>query len=188
MPLAIDCMIREYVNKFSASQYHWLQEHFSKVFHFHRTLLNDVLNDFDDFVSDWDGTIDYVRTAKRMISCDGLSERHFKELDDFLSFCCPETPARREFKQRLLQSCFLGDDSILNCFHLKEARSMNEFIDDAYDTQDQADEFKNQLTSSGVTKRRLEEFIHSGKFSEVENFVSTFVSNDECCDAEKIFR
>lgn len=51
----------------------WLSYHYEYVFRNHRTICSDVFNDFDDLVCDFDDTIHFDRTAKRMLKSDGIS-------------------------------------------------------------------------------------------------------------------
>ncbi|XP_065224891.1 uncharacterized protein LOC135848795 isoform X2 [Planococcus citri] len=48
----------------------WLLRHHRTVFHFHYDNQNSVLEYFEDFVCDYDGSIHYERTAERMMHCD----------------------------------------------------------------------------------------------------------------------
>ncbi|KAL6960079.1 hypothetical protein U1Q18_049602 [Sarracenia purpurea var. burkii] len=77
MPPQIYRLIKEYSKKFGLSLERWLNErYYSKssleIFHDHP---NDILNIFYDFVCGNDGTIHNVRTAKRMMLCDRISQQ-----------------------------------------------------------------------------------------------------------------
>ncbi|XP_065223313.1 uncharacterized protein LOC135847616 isoform X7 [Planococcus citri] len=74
LPSVIYNVIDEYVRRFRPSANTWLCEHYERIFHISRCHENSVLEVFDDFVADYSGTIDYVRTAKRMMVCDRFSE------------------------------------------------------------------------------------------------------------------
>ncbi|XP_065224181.1 uncharacterized protein LOC135848253 isoform X16 [Planococcus citri] len=74
LPTAIDYMIAKYVTKFGLSAENWLEQHYKRVFFFHYGHQNYVLEDFDDFVCNYKGTIDYVETAKRMMRCNKLGD------------------------------------------------------------------------------------------------------------------
>ncbi|XP_065224924.1 uncharacterized protein LOC135848821 [Planococcus citri] len=63
LPSAIYDFIDVYVGRFGFSACTWLSNH-----------ENSVLKVFDDFIVDYNGTIDFVRTAKRMMRCDGLGD------------------------------------------------------------------------------------------------------------------
>ncbi|XP_065223309.1 uncharacterized protein LOC135847616 isoform X3 [Planococcus citri] len=66
-------VIDKYMPRFGPSATTWLSSQYRTTFHLHRTHQNSVLEVFDDFVFDYNGTIDYVRTAKRMMDCDRFS-------------------------------------------------------------------------------------------------------------------
>ncbi|CAG7725327.1 unnamed protein product [Allacma fusca] len=70
LPTSIYDTIEEYVKKLGLSVENWLKEHYKRVLFFHYGRRNYVLYDFDDFVSDSAGGIDYVKTAERMVRCD----------------------------------------------------------------------------------------------------------------------
>ncbi|XP_065223541.1 uncharacterized protein LOC135847769 [Planococcus citri] len=70
LPSVIYPMIDKYVKIFGHSMNGWLQSHYRIVFHFHYNNQNSVLEFFEDYVCDYDGTIHYERTAKRMMHCD----------------------------------------------------------------------------------------------------------------------
>ncbi|XP_065223020.1 uncharacterized protein LOC135847430 [Planococcus citri] len=72
LPSVILKMIKKYLTVFEKSMRHWLDDHHKRVNFCYRQQ-NTVLRYFDDFVCDYFGEIDYVRTAKRMISCDQFS-------------------------------------------------------------------------------------------------------------------
>ncbi|XP_065223322.1 uncharacterized protein LOC135847619 [Planococcus citri] len=73
LPPVIYDVIDKYVPRFGPSATTWLSSQYRTTFHLHRTHQNSVLEVFDDFVFDYSGTIDYVRTAKRMMDCDKFS-------------------------------------------------------------------------------------------------------------------
>ncbi|XP_065222744.1 uncharacterized protein LOC135847224 isoform X2 [Planococcus citri] len=70
LPSVIYPMIDKYVRIFGHSMNGWLRSHYRIVFHFHYDNQNSVLEYFEDFVCDYDGTIHYERTAKRIMQCD----------------------------------------------------------------------------------------------------------------------
>ncbi|XP_065224198.1 uncharacterized protein LOC135848258 isoform X4 [Planococcus citri] len=74
LPTVIYNMIEEYVTKFGLSMKSWLKENYKRVFFLHYTHENYVLEDFDDFVYDDDGTIDYSCTAERMMRCNKFGD------------------------------------------------------------------------------------------------------------------
>ncbi|XP_065224205.1 uncharacterized protein LOC135848260 isoform X3 [Planococcus citri] len=74
LPTTIDSTIEKYVTKFCLSMENWLEQHYYRVFIFHYGHLNYVLQDFDDFVCDYNGTIDYVKTAERMMRCNKFGD------------------------------------------------------------------------------------------------------------------
>ncbi|XP_065223315.1 uncharacterized protein LOC135847616 isoform X9 [Planococcus citri] len=74
LPLVLYDVIDEYVSRFGPSAATWLYNHYKRIFQSYHCHENSVLEVFDDFIADYYGTIDYVRTAKRMIACDRFSE------------------------------------------------------------------------------------------------------------------
>ncbi|XP_065223312.1 uncharacterized protein LOC135847616 isoform X6 [Planococcus citri] len=74
LPPVIYDAVDKYVPRFGPSATTWLCTQFNTIFHLHHTDLSSVLEVFDDFVFDYSGTIDYARTAKRMMVCDRISE------------------------------------------------------------------------------------------------------------------
>ncbi|XP_065224183.1 uncharacterized protein LOC135848253 isoform X18 [Planococcus citri] len=74
LPTEIYKTIYEYFMKLGYSIDEWLKNHYKKGFCFHYRRDDGVLKDFGDFVGYCNGTVHYVRTAKRMMLCDKLSE------------------------------------------------------------------------------------------------------------------
>ncbi|XP_065224171.1 uncharacterized protein LOC135848253 isoform X7 [Planococcus citri] len=74
LPTAIDTMIRKYASEFGLSVDKWLKRHHKRVLHCHYSHPNYILEHFDDFVCDYDGAIDYIRTAERMMCCDKFGQ------------------------------------------------------------------------------------------------------------------
>ncbi|XP_065224268.1 uncharacterized protein LOC135848308 [Planococcus citri] len=74
LPSTIADMIAKYVRKLALSMQNWLNVHYTKVFRFHYNSKTYVLNKFDDFVCDYNGTVHRERTAKRMMDSDSLSQ------------------------------------------------------------------------------------------------------------------
>ncbi|XP_065223324.1 uncharacterized protein LOC135847621 [Planococcus citri] len=72
-PSVVYDVIDKYMPRFGPSATTWLSSQYRTTFRLHRTHQNSVLEIFDDFVLDYSGTIDYVRTAKRMMDCDRFS-------------------------------------------------------------------------------------------------------------------
>ncbi|XP_065223316.1 uncharacterized protein LOC135847616 isoform X10 [Planococcus citri] len=73
LPSVLYDAIHEFIPRFRPSLYFWLVTH-RNIFQLYRDHENSVLKVFDDFVADYCGTIDYVRTAKRMLVCDTFNE------------------------------------------------------------------------------------------------------------------
>ncbi|XP_065217082.1 uncharacterized protein LOC135843213 [Planococcus citri] len=80
LPSTISKIIEEYLYQFALSLGSWLGEQYDCVFCYKRE--NDILEHFDNFVCDYDGNIDYVRTAKRMLCSD-----RFNEEEKFIIAC-----------------------------------------------------------------------------------------------------
>ncbi|XP_065223311.1 uncharacterized protein LOC135847616 isoform X5 [Planococcus citri] len=74
LPSVIYDAIDEYIPRFGPSATKWLWNHYVRIFQLQRTDPKSVLEVFDDFVADFYGTIDYVKTAKRMMMCDRFSD------------------------------------------------------------------------------------------------------------------
>ncbi|XP_065224915.1 uncharacterized protein LOC135848814 [Planococcus citri] len=70
VPSVLHATIDRYVTKLRFSLGHWLRSHHERVFYLHYDHQNHVLGYFEDFVCDYNGTIHYERTAKRMMHCD----------------------------------------------------------------------------------------------------------------------
>ncbi|XP_065213539.1 uncharacterized protein LOC135840785 isoform X2 [Planococcus citri] len=71
LPSSILSDIEKYVKRFGMSIQAWLKFH-------ERIFKNEIFNDFIDFVGDFDGTIHYIRTGRRIVRCD--------RVDDVLKF------------------------------------------------------------------------------------------------------
>ncbi|XP_065223035.1 uncharacterized protein LOC135847439 [Planococcus citri] len=74
LPSSIYDFIDEYLPRFGFSAFTWLTNHNRSVFQLHRNHKNSILEVFDDFILDYNGTFNFARTAERMMYCDGLSE------------------------------------------------------------------------------------------------------------------
>ncbi|XP_065224144.1 uncharacterized protein LOC135848236 [Planococcus citri] len=72
LPSTIYKTIEDVVSRFGYSIGCWGSQHFSAGFCFRYDVGNKnyVLEDFDDFVCDYDGSIDYAKTAERMMRCE----------------------------------------------------------------------------------------------------------------------
>ncbi|XP_065212824.1 uncharacterized protein LOC135840299 [Planococcus citri] len=107
----------------------------------------------------------------------------FKELNDFLSFCCLDEQKRVELKQRLLSSNYIGENSVFTRDVVRNNKLLNEFVDDAFrDAADLGVEFRNQLTSSPVTEECLLECIrwcHVVDVVHLMEFVDTFIADEQ---------
>ncbi|XP_065223503.1 uncharacterized protein LOC135847739 isoform X5 [Planococcus citri] len=79
LPSMIHKMIRKFFNKFANSVFSWIREHYQRVPFDSYGHENYILQYFEDFVCDYDGSIHYTRTAERMMRCVGFSaELKFK--------------------------------------------------------------------------------------------------------------
>ncbi|XP_065204201.1 uncharacterized protein LOC135834281 [Planococcus citri] len=74
VPSVIYDLLDKYLAKFRLSIAQWIAYHSIHVFNFHYKSYTEALINFHDFVWDWNGAIHYVRTAKRMMLCDRLTE------------------------------------------------------------------------------------------------------------------
>ncbi|XP_065209133.1 uncharacterized protein LOC135837698 [Planococcus citri] len=105
----------------------------------------------------------------------------FEPVNDVLSICCLNERQRKEYKRRLLRSNYIGKKSVLTVDVIRNNKSLNEFIDDAFqDTADLGVEFKKQLRSSPVTQHCLLECIRQGwLFLHLIEFVDSFFSDEQ---------
>ncbi|XP_065224896.1 uncharacterized protein LOC135848801 isoform X1 [Planococcus citri] len=92
LPSVIYPMIDKYVKIFGDSMKRWLGRHYVRIFKFQYDHNTCVLEYFEDFVCDYDGSIHYGRTAKRMMLCD-----RFEPDQKFLIACtyCFEDDTRQ---------------------------------------------------------------------------------------------
>ncbi|XP_065204463.1 uncharacterized protein LOC135834500 isoform X1 [Planococcus citri] len=109
-----------------------------------------------------------------------LTDGFFEELGDFLSFCCSSNQSKqRDLKKRLLQSNFLGEESVLNVLHFGRIQSMSEFIRDAFDDDPiLGAKFLIQLGSLPIVDQCLFECIRFGYFPSAIQFVKMFIPDD----------
>ncbi|XP_065213596.1 uncharacterized protein LOC135840818 isoform X3 [Planococcus citri] len=71
IPATIISFIKIYIRRAGLSIQQWLHDHDT----YHKILFGkEILNDFIDFVGDFDGTIHYVRTARRLVLCDRIDK------------------------------------------------------------------------------------------------------------------
>ncbi|XP_065225965.1 uncharacterized protein LOC135849445 [Planococcus citri] len=81
LPTVIYAAIDKYVRRFGPSMENWLKKHHDRIFYFYYDdHQNYVLNYFDNFVCDYTGTIDYVRTARCMMHCDRFDDNQKFEI------------------------------------------------------------------------------------------------------------
>ncbi|XP_065223495.1 uncharacterized protein LOC135847738 isoform X2 [Planococcus citri] len=73
LPSTIYKTIEQVASRFGYSMGVWLIQHFERGFRFEYSDKNHVLEDFDDFVCDYDGSIHFVRTAERMMRCECIN-------------------------------------------------------------------------------------------------------------------
>ncbi|XP_065224187.1 uncharacterized protein LOC135848256 isoform X1 [Planococcus citri] len=75
IPRVINDLVQEYIEKFQRSLKEWFNRHYETFRSYNSSKReNCILNDFDDFVTDFKGDVDYVRTAERMMRCDRLDD------------------------------------------------------------------------------------------------------------------
>ncbi|XP_065223538.1 uncharacterized protein LOC135847767 isoform X1 [Planococcus citri] len=78
LPSTIYETIEKFLTRFVDSFRHWQHEHHKQVFGWN-SHENYILQDFNDFACDYDCSIHYVRTAERMMRCEGFdAEIKFK--------------------------------------------------------------------------------------------------------------
>ncbi|XP_065223480.1 uncharacterized protein LOC135847732 isoform X2 [Planococcus citri] len=73
LPSTIYKTIEEVSTRFRHSIEYWRTHHYDMGFCYQYSHENYVLEDFDDFVCDYDGSIDYARTAQCMMRCEGFN-------------------------------------------------------------------------------------------------------------------
>ncbi|XP_065217210.1 uncharacterized protein LOC135843309 [Planococcus citri] len=74
LPSVIHDFLQDYVETFRVSIFRWLHYHQENVFACSEGGVRSILSRFYDFSWDWNGTIHYPRTAKRMMLCDQFTE------------------------------------------------------------------------------------------------------------------
>ncbi|XP_065224893.1 uncharacterized protein LOC135848797 [Planococcus citri] len=74
LPSAIYSTIEKYFERFRLSLSNWLSTHHLTLFSLRFDNVNCILKNFEDFVCDYDGTIDYEKTAERLMQCDQIEE------------------------------------------------------------------------------------------------------------------
>ncbi|XP_065213561.1 uncharacterized protein LOC135840799 [Planococcus citri] len=71
IPATIISFIKIYIRRLGLSIKQWLDDHRK----FQQNIFgNEILNDFIDFVGDFDGSIHYVRTARRLVRCEQIDK------------------------------------------------------------------------------------------------------------------
>ncbi|XP_065223066.1 uncharacterized protein LOC135847459 isoform X3 [Planococcus citri] len=117
----------------------------------------------------------------RNVCVESLSIGLFDELNNFVNFCYPNPDSARNYKQQLLQSSLLGEESVFQLTYLTKAIQFNEFICDAFNDADLATDFKNQLMLSPATLRLLPRVAYSYYFqvNDLVKFVETLISTEQ---------
>ncbi|XP_065225103.1 uncharacterized protein LOC135848934 [Planococcus citri] len=110
-----------------------------------------------------------------------LEDSCFEELNAFVSFCCAELQAARNFKQRILQSAYLDQYCILTSDNFSRIGDLNEFVNDAFDNVDVSTEFENMLISSSTFMLRLWYLMFDRHVSSetIIKFITTLFSTEE---------
>ncbi|XP_065224185.1 uncharacterized protein LOC135848253 isoform X20 [Planococcus citri] len=119
-------------------------------------------------------------------SVEYLRDNCFEEANDLVDFCCPEIQTAKSLKQELLRSAFLSaQDSSLQfgtSFYIEE---FNDFISNAFDSEDQASAFKNDVILSPFFQHILKKMIPS-QCKKLMQFVDASVSSKEILKKIKI--
>ncbi|XP_065204477.1 uncharacterized protein LOC135834500 isoform X14 [Planococcus citri] len=114
---------------------------------------------------------------------------YFKELNDILMFCCPDTNKRKVIKQFVTYSCFFDEPMVINEGHLTEVELMNEFINDASDDAETAASFKNGFASFSRVEKILRQCIISefncASSDHLIHFIETLVHTEDATVALK---
>ncbi|XP_065200378.1 uncharacterized protein LOC135831653 [Planococcus citri] len=104
-----------------------------------------------------------IHSPKVLQNCLSLfTKAYFDELSAFVSFCYPELQAARNFKERILQSVFLGEDCQLSRQIVCGIKEFNDFVNDV------SANFKNRLMSSSSFLERLSSIICGDEDDEEE--------------------
>ncbi|XP_065223487.1 uncharacterized protein LOC135847735 isoform X2 [Planococcus citri] len=138
LPSLIYDVIVKYVTKLGNSIVDWLEEHFRTVSNFDGRYQSCVLEYFDDFVCDYDGTINLVKTAERMMHCDSLDDvlkfiiacRYF--LEDHVKRIWPSVREKVD-----LASIDFNRNSLLYFWICYLSNQLNEIPTGGYDTVDE---------------------------------------------------
>ncbi|XP_065204181.1 uncharacterized protein LOC135834266 [Planococcus citri] len=142
LPPKIYDLVEEYINTFRDSVSQWLDYHWDKVFRWCTDIGNHryfILSMFRDFAWDRNGTIHYVRTAKRMLSCDKICNETkftiacFYCFEDDIKRIWPSVSAKmhcHEFPfSRIPELCYWICDIKNVVFEYTDRRWVNETID-----------------------------------------------------------
>ncbi|XP_065204467.1 uncharacterized protein LOC135834500 isoform X5 [Planococcus citri] len=123
------------------------------------------------------------KVANIFVHCRPLLKHgYFKEIDDLLIFCSPETQKRKKLKQLLLQLVFLDGNFSLTLRHFLELELLNEFINDAFEDVEQATGYKNEFVSSFTNKHLLRQCVDLGDNLSSDyliHFIDTLVQTEE---------
>ncbi|XP_065204472.1 uncharacterized protein LOC135834500 isoform X10 [Planococcus citri] len=123
---------------------------------------------------------DYESISERCIKV--LQLGYFEQANDILTFCCPDIQKRMDLKQRLLRSCISDESFVLKIEHLTQVKSINDFINDAFDDADVTADFKNNFMSYCGIEYVLHKCTHLNceySSDHLIRFIDTFVSNEE---------
>lgn len=104
-----------------------------------------------------------------------LEDGCFKELEEFLTLCCPNKRTMKEIRLNILQKNFTNDYGVIY-----EANSLLEFIDKAYE-DNLATEFKNKLLVARDLKtvEDIKYCIYRCRFRDIMGFIDNFAASDE---------
>lgn len=103
-------------------------------------------------------------------------ERLFAELNDFLTFCCSSDREKiLNIKQQILQSCFSGENLIFNYHILRDLDKLDEFIDDVFQDEYLAKNYKKQMVLLPANVEFVQYVIENGDLRLVKNLFSSFL-------------
>ncbi|XP_065223472.1 uncharacterized protein LOC135847730 isoform X3 [Planococcus citri] len=150
LPSVIYDVIVEYVTRLGRSIVYCVGEHNRTVLYFKKRhfpfRLSEVLEYFDDFVCDYNGTVDFVKTAERMMHCDGLDDvlkfviacRYF--LEDHVRRIWPSVREKMNLRNigfHSLRSVDLSRYPMLDYWICNLSNQLNKMPLDQYDTIDE---------------------------------------------------
>ncbi|XP_065223488.1 uncharacterized protein LOC135847735 isoform X3 [Planococcus citri] len=140
LPSVIYDVIVKYIARLGISIRDWLREHSRTVFYFDESYQSCVLEYFDDFVGNYNGSIDFVKTSERMMHCDSLDDvlkfivacRYF--LEDHVRRIWPSVQEKMDLRDIDLNFYW---NPLLYYWMYRLNNQLNKIPTDDYDTVDE---------------------------------------------------